>query len=59
MKLKKFKKAEANIALIMMAFGAILLVAFFIYSKSMTGSQGVSMNAASQGLDAMVDKLNE
>lgn len=55
--LKKIRKGEAPIALIVLALGAILLVAFFIYSRGLTGETYESMNSATAGLDAMINLL--
>ena len=57
MNISKIKRGDAPVLLITMALGAILLVAFFLYSNGMTNNATTSMSTATNALDTMIDKL--
>lgn len=57
MNMRKFRRGEAPVLLITMALGAILLVAFFLYTNSMTDNTANSMSTATNTLNTMIDKL--
>lgn len=57
MNIKKIKRGDAPVMLIAISLGAILLVALFLYTNSMTDNTANSMSTATNALNTMIDKL--
>lgn len=57
MNINKIKRGDAPVMLIAISLGAILLVALFLYTNSMTDNTANSMSTATNALNTMIDKL--
>lgn len=55
--LKRLRKGDANIGLIMLAFGAILAVAIYLYAKNAGDGINNTVNSTNSGLASVNNKL--
>lgn len=55
--LKKLRKGEANVGLIMLAFGAILAVAMYLYAKNAGDGINDTVSSTNAGLNAVNSQL--
>lgn len=59
MNIKRFRKADAFVGMLLMAFAAILAVFLYLNAKSSTDATANTMKGATTGLDTMVDRLKD
>lgn len=55
--LKRLRKGEANVGLIMLAFGAILAVAMYLYAKNAGDGISDTVGSTNAGLESVNSQL--
>lgn len=55
--LKRLRKGEANVGLIMLAFGAILAVAMYLYAKNAGDGISNTVSSTNDGLGTVNNQL--
>ena len=55
--LKRLRKGEANVGLIMLAFGAILAVAMYLYAKNAGDGINNTVSSTNEGLATVNSQL--
>lgn len=56
-KMKKLRKGDANVGLILLAFGAILAVAMYLYAKDAGTGVSNTTKGANSGVNTMNDRF--
>lgn len=56
-KINKLRKGEANVGLILLAFGAILAVAMYLYAKNAGSGVSSTVTGANAGVNEMNKQL--